>query len=717
MKQYEEILKRAGFEFSKLGKCLLNLKCSKDKTENIIAYQKIRHYKDFPDCLCKSCENGRLEKWAEIKKLAKIKKLKLFSSKADFITKGTIVYICKNNHVVDDGLFCKKCFKKETCIAKLYYKQDKNSVCFMNNGKYKIFLKNLTVNDVKEIFKNKKFYHDKIFLNLKSLKTEKQNFLNILKNIGVTYNNIKDICEIYVSNYQLDTNVDKKIITNEIKTMVDVDFKNFKDSFLDIINDRNCFIDNYDSYLNKNLGMFENENNKISYIHFRDSEKYKNSKFQNMPKYPTEHQINEIVEENKGKREQHFIYNNLETSPKISKFLKDTFKTKVSEKYNNISEKISIENIINFIYTPLTVAKNYNVEEFVDPIENLIYDQNVEKRMLDDYGFTEQEIFVAKQYYKTIVELVKNIKNGEYKKVYSLVKTVRKHNESLDWVAELVVNEFLRSEQTSFIDKNIVVAIILLLGNKTKSPYNIYFKSSVRKYRNGFIYDGKFVSSKNLTNILYIKSGVAELFWKIFYSNLDLSAKNFDYIDGEDISYILNACPEEMFNSNYFKHNFIEMRTEVNVSIDETETVLTDPFKFLTSIFENKIYDYKTRSLFCRMLYIMYRCGLGSYIGLLKEFLIKNYHRMLNTIELNLVNRIIPEFKNLIILSEIKNMQGEFILDESKTFYAGTILKPKFTKSEYKFVDTIKKMRLILKSERCCSEEIKIALNYLDVCD
>lgn len=701
----------------------ISLKCKIHSYPNEVKIGQLKFYLDCPRCLCYKCNQGKSYRYQKIKKHAEKYGFTLNDTRKDFIENKSLNFICKNDHkqlIKDEFIrisekdklpkFCQKCYDDEeiTYYVKKRITSDKTKKKLIKKEKnvFYIYVTNYSKKQINEGLN--KLPIDKSLVICLDDFTQYKNFESILENSKFKYLKEDSILSLTFNPEYLQDSLKKNIpkkpkkLKNPVESCVQHIDNNFKegeieqihtepidnivdiypifdnDKIMNIVNNHNNFMNNYYPNLKRSTEIIDQEYYCEDYIIFDKARQDKYYEFNpivhNYTCYRNKYSCHNIGEKN----------NNHNFIDKIK-----TFKTEL-DYIETASPFVKLFDT-SFTSDCLLLKKNLKINELrnVNEVAETKKEKNLALKTID----------LLTELYNMINQFYKN--NNKDINIMPLVKKIQKCKDIDIGITSTVFIDVL-SSKTNFTDKVeidpvLVNTIIFANNNSEKNPFFSYFYGSkqiknddVNLYLDLNMDNNLLVLTKHAEQkILFIDSGVAELYCKILMKNLHKT--NLDMLIDSEISRI---CPEEMFKTENDSSNIglrIDNITEYKI-IDVIDCRLNFS-EFLgkltkSDLINGKNSDYSTRYLLCKHLMALSSTGIFNNIPFRKMEDYIKYHMLheiiLNKKEIEMKNTLHPRLFSVLLRSEIKNVLNYLIEDLSKTKAIGTILHPKIKKLYYK---------------------------------
>lgn len=690
-----------------------SLKCKKDKCVVQIKPHKFNYYKDVPYILCKGCYGVQVKNYDVFRRFNTKYKLKVTSDRSTYYTTGYATLLCEQGHefkVKEPVKLCPKCveivvddmdcyFIKKRVNKKIY--KTNNFSTKLNN--ISLTMPTLSHKNVKEsltlFFKQFNNTSDKpIKMEIKSF--FRFNLKKVLEELNITYEetdthlvliNINDMKLLEEPLHQLaepesepesepiveeiDDNLEEKKV-NEVldepkEGAVQFDSESSYEEIINLVKYHDRFVNRNYSELEERCPMFDNKEDKERYTVFKKSceEKY--------------HNFDPIFQNQVCERHQYSCHHKGEEN------VNHSFNDYVKSLNKNFDDSNT-----NFIFYPTEQHKILNKTTTEKYLLDEIYSmQDIKEK--GSFGFND--VIESKDDERFVLKVMKTIRaiRNEINKFYTkettkinlkpFVNRMRQYWQEDFTMTELTINEVLvpiRTDKTYQelleIDPVLMNTIIFTKLDRKWSPLAIYLKNYIGTTLltvDGGLFnvhiqvkDNEYIilSQRAAQKMLYFDSGVATLFWKIVFNDVDLIKYNVE----SSGSTLVEACPYSMFDLDYNmfehpRHHVFEKNSKF--SYIDCRFNLID---FMCNVFEDYGKSYQTRTLITRALMMLNMCNLEIYNHYTskntKKLLCDNYYMMLSDEEIaKCESHSVEEVKEC-ILSEIVNMFDKQVSDVEK---------------------------------------------------
>lgn len=720
-----------------------SLKCKIDGTVNEHRFQKIKLNWEIPSVLCAVCSEHRIKNWDKIKRKCSKFQFVTVTTRKNYIGNGKCSIKCRSEHEEfeisnpDDLIFCEKCFAEkpfEKYLTKKCSKKFQKNFYYHTKNGYELGLVKLNTNCILESLNaliDDDFLTDgeKILIKLENFKKIK--IANLLESVGFKISKkSEEILEARltkeigstaepVSDY-FERDEKTQIFEKNFHNGIKVDFEIFQQEFLELVNEREKFMDDYYENLKNEHSIFNDEFNRKNYSILKSSNNYKYHQFESVP----------VCDFKKcfEKSGENPTYENVHDSVRVDQYMNRIVKDAVASKLN--LEKIQLDDKYPFLkklYGEKALKTFIVYPTYVEEIEENANSENIklptlvlEGDLLDVVETKEEksaflELLKISQAVKLEVDKYKNVENYKTLTLSKLIKKFQKLSEEHPEISECLLDTGFRVSDNNVeirIDPSVVVALILLRNDPRRSPYQSYFcfENPIFFYdSNKTIYFGKsendlsLVSQKWMQKKLYIDSGVAELMCKIIFNGLNFSKNNFDNLP--ELSQItLGAFPEEAFsNERGFRNvgNFLQNREiKINKYLDRDFDLL----EFLNrKLFRYAKPSYEKRANMINVCTILHSKKITNrmYESSIANFWQKIYEceksKILNSKEEEMLKTFHDDYARFIIKSEILNAFKKSIVKSEKCVFLGTIENPKYLCKKSEEISKKDYMRL------CCA--------------
>ena len=683
-----------------------SLKCKKDNFVVQIKPQKFNYYKDVPYVLCTGCYGVQFKNYDKFRQYNNKYKFKIISDRSTYYTTGYATLLCGKGHEFKVKEPVKLCIKCEEIVVDdmdcyIIKKRVNKKIYKTNNFLKKLNIISLTMptlshNNVKEslvlLFTQFRCDDKPIKMDIKSFL--RFNLKKVLEELNITYQETNTHLILDILNI---LNIPNIINSTDMKLTVEEIYDNFEEKkvseilddpkdntvqldsecsyeeIIDLVKQHDRFVNRNYSELEERCPVFDNKEDKERYTAFKKScdEKY--------------HDFDPILQNQVCERHQYSCHHKGEEN--VNHSFNDYLKS-LNKNFDDLNH--------NFIYYPTDQHKILNKTT----TEKYLLDEISSMKDIKEKGsFGFNDVIESKDDEKFVLKVIKTIRciRNEINKFYTnettkinlkpLVNKMSQYWEEDFTMTELTINEVLvpvrtdKTYQELFeIDPVLMNTIIFTKLQRKWSPLLIYFKNyigtTLLSVDGGLfnvhvkVNDNEYIilSQRAAQKMMFFDSGVAKLFWKIVFNDVDLTKYNIE----SSGSALVNVCPYSMFDLEYNmfdfpRHHVFEKNSKF--SYIDCRFNLID---FMCTVFEDCEKSYQTRSLITKALIMLNMCNLEIFTHYTskntKEFLYDNYHMMLSDEEITKCKSHSREEVMECILSEIVNLFDKQVSDIDGSF-------------------------------------------------